>query len=148
MTLLDILLRIGISLGIGLLIGFEREASDKPAGVRTIALVTLGATLFTLIALRLVDIAEILSVASRYDFGRILAYLVVAVGFLGSGVIRMGKKSEGITTAAVLWCVVALGILAGLGEYLLVIIAGLIVYLILASKYIKIKISKRRKNAD
>ena len=140
--ILEYLSKIGLALLLSILVGFEREQSKKPAGLRDIALVTLGATFFAILALELVTIAGNV----RYDMGRIIAYSVVGIGFLGSGVIMQNKdKLEGITTASTLWAMVGTGLFCGLGLYELALISGLCVYLILKSKHIRITIAKVRK---
>ncbi len=126
--ILEYLGKIGLALLLSILVGFEREQSRKPAGLRDIALVTIGATFFAILALELVTIAGNV----RYDMGRIIAYTVVGIGFLGSGVIMQNKdKLEGITTASTLWSMVATGLFCGLGLYELGLISGLCVYIIL-----------------
>ena len=140
--ILEYLSKIGLALLMSVLVGFEREQSKKPAGLRDIALVTIGATFFAILALELVTIAGNV----RYDMGRIIAYTVVGIGFLGSGVIMQNKnKLEGITTASTLWAMVSTGLFCGLGLYELALISGLCVYIILKSKHIRITIAKTRK---
>ena len=140
--ILEYLGKIGLALLMSILVGFEREQSKKPAGIRDIALVTLGATFFAILALELVTIAGNV----KYDLGRIIAYTVVGIGFLGSGVIMQNKdKLEGITTASTLWAMVATGLFCGLGLYELAMISGLCIYVILKSKHIRITIAKTRK---
>lgn len=140
--ILEYLSKIGLALLLSILVGFEREQSKKPAGLRDIALVTIGATFFAILALELVTIAGNV----RYDMGRIIAYTVVGIGFLGSGVIMQNKdKLEGITTASTLWAMVAVGLFCGLGLYELALISGLCVYVILKSKHVRITIAKTRK---
>jgi len=136
---LDYLIGIALSLLLSGLIGFERESQKKPAGLRDAMLICLGATMFTIISLILRDVPT--SEGIKYDLGRIIAYTVAGVGFLGGGVmITNRKKIEGITTASMLWAIVGIGILCGLGEYLLGIICAGAIYFILKLKYIKIKI--------
>jgi len=138
--------RIGLSMVLGLFVGYEREGQKKPAGIRDISLVTLGATLFTIISIELANIAQQFQMPIRYDLGRIMAYTVVGIGFLGSGVIMQYKnKLEGITTAGTLWCMVGIGILVGMGLYSLAIISALAVYFILKLKHIRITFESRRK---
>lgn len=141
------ILKLLCSLLLSTLIGSERERLDKPAGLRDVMLTTLGATIFTIIATSLPSyLNTAVNSYLRYDIGRIIAYTVVGIGFLGSGVILRTKRSiEGITTASTLWCSVAIGMLVGLGDYLLAFISSLLIYAVLKLKYIKIKITKRRK---
>jgi len=149
-TSLQILLaylgKIGLAMALGLILGSEREEQNKPAGIRDVTLATLGATLYTLIALELVTISNQLGMAVKYDMGRIIAYTIVAIGFLGSGVIMQHKnKLEGITTAGTLWCAVGLGICCGLGLYHLAILSAVSVYFILKLKHIRITFESRKK---
>lgn len=92
-------------------IGLEREFRDKAAGFRTLIFICVGATLFTIFSLR---------IGASGDPGRIAAALVTGVGFLGAGVIlREGGKVIGLTTAATIWFISALGMGFGAGQYAL-----------------------------
>ncbi len=137
--LLSYLTKIGIAVILGIFLGWEREQSNKDAGLRTTTLVMLGATLFTIISLILRE------AGGTYDVGRIIAYLVLGVGFLGTGIIRKGNNGSGITTASLLWAVVGIGILCGLGQFQLAIVSALVIYFILKLKHIKIYITKSKK---
>lgn len=144
-SLLIYLGRLILATGLGLFIGYERENQNKPAGLRDISLVTIGAALFAIIALELVNIVPERP-DIRYDIGRIIAYSIVSIGFLGSGVIvQIKNKLEGITTAGVLWSMVATGLLCGIGQYILAVIASIFIYFILKLKYIRIKFEGRKK---
>ncbi len=134
------LMKIGLALFLGLIVGHEREAQKKTAGLRDVILVTLGATLCAILSL------EMLKLEVSYDVGRILAYTIASIGFLGSGVILQNKdKLEGITTACVLWVMVIVGLFCGTGNYILSILGGLSVYLILKLKHIQVEFETRRK---
>lgn len=142
--LLGYLTKIGIAVALGIFLGWEREQSNKDAGLRTTTLVMLGATLFTIISLILRE------AGGNYDIGRIMAYTIAGIGFLGTGIISKGKNGTGVTTASLLWAVVGIGILCGLGEFTLAIVSAIVIYAILKLKYIKIRIEtinkkKRRK---
>lgn len=144
--LINYLYKIGLALLLSILVGFEREQSKKPAGLRDICLVTLGASFFAILALELAGICLQYQQPIRYDIGRIIAYSVVGIGFLGSGVIMQNKdKLEGITTAGTLWAMVAVGLSCGLGLYSLAILSALCVYAILKFKHIRITFVKARK---
>lgn len=148
----DILINIGkliLSMFLGLFVGYEREAWKKPAGIRDVAVVTLGATIFTIIAFEMVAKTSSMNMPVRYDVGRIIAYIIASIGFLGSGVILQQKnKLEGITTASILWAMVGVGILCGMGSYILAIISCLGLYFLLKLKYLRVKIQiKGKKNA-
>lgn len=135
---------IGLSLLLTALIGWERESQDKPAGLRDVMLVGVGATLFTIISLILREVPTTNGV--RYDLGRIIAYSIVGIGFLGSGVIMSNnKRIEGITTAGVLWISVAVGVLVGLQQYSLAIVSALVIWFVLKLKHIRIIITKKTK---
>lgn len=151
---LDYLYSLGLSILLSFFIGYERESQKKPAGMRDTILVCLGATIFTIISLILRDTPG-LGTGLRYDLGRIIAYTIVGIGFLGSGVIiqsqkknKKGKGVEGITTASMLWAIVGIGILCGLQEFVLSAICAGAIYLILKLKHIKVQIEtvKRRRN--
>lgn len=99
-------------------VGFEREIRDQPAGFRTHILLGLGAALFTLVSAY--GFPEFTSAASegniQFDPTRIAAQIVTGVGFLGAGaIIREGRGVRGLTTAASLWTVAAIGVAAGAG---------------------------------
>lgn len=110
----------------GALVGFEREAINKPAGLRTHILVCLGSCLFT-----------IASIGFSVDPARIAAGIVAGIGFIGAGTIWAEKdKVQGITTAASLWATAAIGLTAGIGDYPLAIVAAVLVFVILSSRYL------------
>ncbi len=108
---LDIgLMRLLVSLALGGLIGLERELRRSPAGLRTIALVCLGSTLFTLASLTITG--------PGVDVTRIAAQIVVGIGFIGAGVIfQLRDTVHGLTTAASMWIAAAIGLMVGIGEY-------------------------------
>jgi len=106
----EIVIRLLAAVGLGAAIGFERELKECPAGLRTHAIVALGSALFTIVSL-------VLS-APNVDISRIAAQVVVGIGFIGGGVIfKAQNKVVGITTAASLWAVAGVGLLAGIGDY-------------------------------
>ena len=118
----EILLRLVIAAFIGGIIGFERLRVHKPAGLRTHMLVTMGAALFTILSIGV--FAE--------DPARIIAGIVTGIGFLGAGTIFRSKDHiKGLTTAASLWAVSAVGIGVGLGEYFLVGVSTILILLVL-----------------
>ena len=120
--LLEMLGRIGLAVLAGALIGFDRELQKKPAGLRTHALVSLGACVFTLIS-ALASAAPTLDEAAP---GRIVQGIVAGVGFIGAGAIfRRGDSAtgQGLTTAATIWIVAAVGTAAGLGLWRMALVA-------------------------
>ncbi|MDQ7828511.1 MAG: MgtC/SapB family protein [Armatimonadota bacterium] len=107
----EILLRLLLAICLGGLIGLERETVEKPAGFRTHMLVSLGAALFTLVS-------RVGFFGSGADPARVASNIVVGIGFLGAGTIwRSGVTVQGLTTAASLWTVAAIGTATGVGFY-------------------------------
>jgi putative Mg2+ transporter-C (MgtC) family protein len=126
---LEILIKIVVSTVLGLLIGFERAVHNKPAGMRTHSLVCLGSTLFTILSVSVIGAEP----------SRIAAGIVTGIGFLGAGIIFQAKdKMRGITTAAELWVLAAIGISVGIGYYFAALITTLVVIFILVPmKYLE-----------
>ncbi|MDQ7849557.1 MAG: MgtC/SapB family protein [Armatimonadota bacterium] len=123
--IVEILVRLVLALVLGALIGLERESVEKPAGLRTHTLVTLGAALFTLIS-------KEGFFGSGADPARIASNIVVGIGFLGAGTIwRSGVTVTGLTTAATLWTSAAIGTAVGAGFYLGAVVATALVVIIL-----------------
>lgn len=126
-TLGDMVLRLAISLVLGGVIGFEREAHDRPAGLRTHILVCMGSTLMTLCSYAISQ-----SVAGHvFDPGRITAQIVTGIGFLGAGtILHHGNIIRGLTTAASIWTVAGIGIAVGIGGDMLYLaaVASVLVY--------------------
>ncbi|HEY2060059.1 MAG TPA: MgtC/SapB family protein [Amycolatopsis sp.] len=115
MTTFEMLLRVGTGVGLGAVIGFERQYRARMAGLRTNALVAVGATLFVLLSAHGFGG---LSGTGDADPTRVAAQIVSGIGFLGAGVIlRDGLNVRGLNTAATLWCAAAVGSLAGAGLY-------------------------------
>lgn len=109
------LFKVLLAVAVGGAIGLEREFRDKAAGFRTLIFICLGSTLFTMFS---VSMAE----AWDGDATRIASNVVAGVGFLGAGVIlRDGGRVIGLTTAAAVWLVAALGMGIGAGEHALVL---------------------------
>jgi putative Mg2+ transporter-C (MgtC) family protein len=115
----DAFLRLTFACALGGLIGFEREIRDREAGIRTHLLVSLGSALFTIVSAY--GFHEFLTGGGsvvRADPSRIAAQIVTGIGFLGAGaIIREGLSVRGLTTAATLWVVAAIGMSCGAGYY-------------------------------
>lgn len=110
---LELILRVLAAALFGGLIGLERDLHGRAAGLRTHVLVSAGAALFCVLSLRIPG-------ASGADPGRIAAQVVTGIGFLGAGaIIKGGLTVRGLTTAACLWVVAAIGMCAGAGEFAL-----------------------------
>ncbi|SDW46594.1 putative Mg2+ transporter-C (MgtC) family protein [Amycolatopsis xylanica] len=115
MNTFEMLLRVATGVGLGTVIGFERQFRAKIAGLRTNALVAVGATLFVLLSAH--GFGDVTGQGSA-DPTRVAAQIVSGIGFLGAGVIiRDGMNVRGLNTAATLWCAAAVGALAGAGLY-------------------------------
>jgi len=127
-----IILRLLLAAVLGAGIGYQRELSGKPAGLRTHTLIALGAALFTIVS--------IFGFGSQSDPARLAAGVVAGVGFLGAGVIFRSLRNDvpvGLTTAASVWVVAAVGIAAGAGLYLIAAIAALLTVIILIIPKVK-----------
>ncbi len=125
----EALLRLLVAAGLGGAIGLERELRDHEAGFRTHLLVSLGACVFTLVsAYAWTDWTFSTESGIVFDPTRIAAQIVTGVGFLGAGaIIVRGISVRGLTTAATLWAVAAIGMAAGTGYYTVGIGAALLV---------------------
>lgn len=126
---LDLLVKLGLAVLLGGIIGFERELSGKPAGLRTNILICIGAALLMDISIR-IGIADGRRIG---DPGRIAAQIVSGVGFLGAGTIMHSQGMvTGLTSAATIWVVAAIGMTVGAGYYVEGMSAGLLVTFVLA----------------
>ncbi len=136
---LELTVRLILAATLGFVIGLERAFTGHPAGERTHALAALGAATFTVISLYAFP---------AWDPTRIAAGLVTGLGFLGAGMILKKEKEEevhGLTTAAGIWAVGAIGMAVGAGMYVLGIGTTILVGLILVSQKL-LKIDERIKN--
>ncbi|MDX6482189.1 MAG: putative Mg2+ transporter-C (MgtC) family protein [Gaiellaceae bacterium] len=116
-----VLLRLGVAAVLGAAIGAEREFRERQAGLRTHLVVSVGAALFTL-----VSAYGFSGFGGKVDPTRIAAQIVTGIGFLGAGaIIRQGLSVRGLTTAATLWLVAAIGMAAGAGYWSGAVIATL-----------------------
>jgi putative Mg2+ transporter-C (MgtC) family protein len=107
----EFILNTVIAMIAGICVGIERQMKNKNAGLKTNALVAVGAAIFMGISFQYIDMENV-------DLTRITGQIVVGVGFLGAGVIVKRKKEiSGLATAAAIWCSAALGCLAALGMY-------------------------------
>ena len=115
----EALLRIVVAAVLGGAVGLERELRDREAGFRTHMLVSIGSALFTIVsAYAFRDFLVEGGAVVRADPTRIAAQIVTGIGFLGAGaIIRQGLSIRGLTTAATLWVVAAIGMAAGAGYY-------------------------------
>ncbi len=118
----------------GGVIGWQRDRRQYVAGLRTMALVAAGASIFT-------------AVNETIGVDRVIANIVTGIGFLGAGIIfREGGTVRGITTAATVWAVAAIGVAIGVGLYLLALVATPLVFVILEMRPFSEYISGRRRD--
>jgi putative Mg2+ transporter-C (MgtC) family protein len=129
LTWAEILLRVGLAAVLGGAIGFERELREREAGLRTHLLVSVGAALFTMVsAYAWTDWRFSTAEGLVFDPTRIAAQVVTGIGFLGAGaIIRQGLSIRGLTTAATLWVVAAIGMSTGAGYYAAAVITTVLV---------------------
>ncbi len=115
---LESLQKIIIAFLVGAILGIEREYRSKPAGFRTMIMICVGSALFTILSKEVSDISP----------DRIASNIVTGIGFIGAGVIfKEGMNINGLTTAALIWVTAALGMAAGYGNYVMVVIVSIVV---------------------
>lgn len=134
----DLVIRLILAAVFGGLVGWERQKGHKPAGLRTHMLVSMGSALFTMISFMVTfDLAN----GGVIDSTRIAAGVVTGIGFLGAGaIIQSQEKVIGLTTAASIWIVSAIGMAIGYGLFIL---AGATAVLTLVILYILEKLEAR-----
>ena len=124
--------RLVVAAGLGAAIGYQREKSGKPTGLRTHILISLGAALFT--------IASLFGFGPAADASRVAAGVVAGIGFIGAGAIIHrggGDIVTGLTTAATIWAVAAIGLAAGAGLFLVAGVAtGITLIILFLPRYI------------
>ena len=131
LTNTDLILRMLLASVLGAAIGFERERAHKVAGLRTHALVSLGAALLSLVSLYLFQTFPSVNGVTGFDY-HLIANIIVGIGFIGAGTImRHGSRIVGTTTASTLWLVAGVGMAAGLGFYMGALVGAAIGYLVL-----------------
>lgn len=130
----ELVIRLFAAVILGAIVGYEREMSHKPAGLRTHIFVCMGSCLFTIASFFLLPG----DVSGNYDVTRIAAGVVAGISFIGAGsIIALRGDVKGLTTAASLWVVAAIGLIIGLGNYLLPILATVISFIILQLERVK-----------
>ncbi len=121
------LARLALAGLVGALIGAERRHSDRPAGVRTLALTGMGAAIFTLVSIHGFE-----GRGASTDPARLAAQVAAGVGFIGAGtIIRYGGSVRGLTTATAIWVAASLGVAAATGLYVLAVGGGLLTFVVL-----------------
>jgi len=130
-TLASAVCKLVLSMLLGAVIGIERRRKGQIAGMRTFALISMGATLVMLIS---IYIPQVYLGLKNGDPGRIAAQVVSGVGFLGAGaIIQMKGSVRGLTTAAGIWMTACIGLAVGAGMYLISIITTLLIIFILVN---------------
>ena len=139
----EIILRLVLSVLLGAVIGFNRSRHNKPAGLRTMALISLGSAAFTLIGIEAVIQLSMLQTGAEsltsgvskminLDSSRIIAGIVGGVGFLGAGAIIQSRgRVQGMTSAASIWVTSTIGVAVGLGLYVLATTITFIAFVVL-----------------
>ncbi len=126
---MEIVIKLVVSAILGALVGFEREMHRKPAGLRTHSLVCIGSALFTIISINVIG----------GEPSRIAAGIVTGIGFLGAGMIfKSEDRVRGLTTAAELWVLAAIGLAIGIGYYFAALVTTLVViFILIPLKYVE-----------
>ena len=130
---LNEVVRLVIAAAVGVAIGFNRELQQKPLGMRTLALVSLGSAIAALATIDFQDLREHPDAASRVVQG-VLQGVLAGIGFIGAGVVLRDTETgtvQGLTTAATVWVTAALGIACALADWTLVISGVVLTLLIL-----------------
>lgn len=128
---LDVLIKIGVSLLLSGIVGLQRQWQSKPAGLRTHILVCTGSTLITIVSYMYVVFLPEKPI--NFDPGRIAAQIISGIGFLGAGTILSTRASvRGLTTAASLWAVAGVGMAVGFGLYVPAVITTAVIFITLS----------------
>lgn len=140
---LEIILRLFVAVVLGIIIGTERVWAHKTAGMRTYALVALGAALFIIISEAIVS--KYLFIGG-FDPTRIASQIIVGIGFLGAGSIMLqGSRLKGLTTASGLWVAAGIGMASGFGLFNIAIIATVLtLFIFIVLWFIEKKIKKSK----
>ena len=139
-TQIELTVRLVVALLLGAVIGWERELQRMPAGFRTHALVSLGSAIFTVIS-------AYAFTGPASDPTRVAAQIVSGIGFLGGGaILHYGGTVRGLTTAASLWAVAAVGMAAGAGLFVIATVSAVLVIVALEVFQRLERVAKRRLN--
>jgi putative Mg2+ transporter-C (MgtC) family protein len=124
MNMLDIMLKLLLAIALGGIIGLEREASQKPAGLRTHILISVSAAMMMILSQLMLAGKE----AAGGDTLRVAAAVITGMGFIGAGtIIQSQGMVHGLTTASTLWTVAGLGLVVGAGYYLVALLFAVLV---------------------
>lgn len=126
---LEILIRLIVAAVLAGVIGYEREIHHKPAGMRTYILVSIGTAVMTIAS---IEVARFSSTPEAVDVSRIASTILPGIGFIGAGTIIQSRGTVmGLTTAAGIWAVAAIGMVSGMGLYSLALIATILTFVML-----------------
>jgi putative Mg2+ transporter-C (MgtC) family protein len=138
---LELFAKVLIAGLLGFIVGLERELMGSPAGDRTFSLVSIGSALFTALSF------DVFGAPSGNDPGRVAANILTGVGFLGGGMIlKEGGTVRGLTTAAGIWAVAAVGMAVGTERYLLAVLTTLLIMVVFAAE--RVYSAKRRRTGE
>lgn len=143
-------LRLGIAAVAGLMVGLEREVRRRPAGLRTHMLVAVGSCTVLLVALDLHAHQVAAGESQHWDVLRVVSGVVQGVGFLGAGAIIQGRgEVRGLTTAAGIWVVAALGLTAAIANLaLLGIVLGITLFTLVVLRFVERRLLGSRDDAE
>lgn len=151
----EIVLRLAIAIIIGGAIGYERSYKHRPAGFRTHIIVCVGAAIVSMIQIKtaddiikMVNLNSELSSIFSIDTGRLGAQVISGIGFIGAGTILKSKGTiRGLTTAASLWTVAAIGLAIGMGYYFLSVVSGIsLIAILFFMEYVELKFMSKQRN--
>lgn len=138
---IEMIVRVLVAAALGVALGFERTLAGKHAGMRTYGLVAMGSALFT-----------VAGILASYQFSMFAAvsplhlagFVIVGIGFIGSGLAAVGNQHPELTTAAGMWLAAAVGLAAGFGYYSLAV-ASTVLVVVMFSLLLKLENSLRRR---
>lgn len=148
----EIIIKIGLAILLGLVIGFERLLGHKEAGMKTHAMVSMGAALFVIISEILA--AKYADIGGGFDASRMASQIIVGIGFMGAGsIIFQGNRLKGLTTASGFWVTAGIGMACGFGLFNLAILTTVFVLMIfvvisMLERPVIDMIDKKEKNDD
>jgi putative Mg2+ transporter-C (MgtC) family protein len=146
--IVDIALRLGAAVVVGMLIGLNRDLANKPIGMRTLGLVSLGAAIVAVSTVNFQGLANHPDALSRVVQG-VIQGIMAGIGFIGAGVILRDTQSQtvkGLTTASTVWVAAALGIACGLAAWQIVGLSlALAVFLLVGVAWIEDALETARK---
>ena len=126
----EIIIRLAIAAFLGMIVGYERELQNQPAGLRTHTILSIGSCLAMTISINVA--MQFYPLVPNGDPGRIAAQVVSGIGFLGAGaILRYGTSVKGLTTAASLWTNAMVGLAVGAGHYFAAVATTVMLILIL-----------------